>query len=74
MTTNSRPAAAGVKCLPNRLPGMEGTYGQQWFVDVPEEDPLVRIVMISPGMRLTGTFRPISDGRFTDTFTIANGR
>ncbi|WP_460462713.1 metallophosphoesterase [Arthrobacter pigmenti] len=37
-------------CLPNRLPGLEGDYGRQWYVDVPQEDPLVRFVMISPGL------------------------
>ncbi|WP_159085055.1 PKD domain-containing protein [Planctomonas deserti] len=38
------------KCLPNRLPGMEGTYARQYYVDVPAENPLVRYVMISPGI------------------------
>ena len=37
-------------CLPNQLPGVVGTYGRQWYVDVPAEDPLVRYVMISPGL------------------------
>lgn len=37
-------------CLPNQLPGLEGNYGRQWYVDVPKEDPLVRFVMISPGL------------------------
>ncbi|WP_253905095.1 metallophosphoesterase [Arthrobacter sp. H14] len=37
-------------CLPNQLPGLEGDYGRQWYVDVPKEDPLVRFVMISPGL------------------------
>jgi Calcineurin-like phosphoesterase len=38
-------------CLPNELPGLVGTYGRQYYVDVPAEDPLVRFLMISPGMR-----------------------
>ena len=38
-------------CLPNRLPGLVGEYGRQWYVDVPEEDPLVRLIAISPGLR-----------------------
>ncbi|GAA1253579.1 PKD domain-containing protein [Arthrobacter pascens] len=42
-------------CLPNQLPGVIGTYGRQYYVDVPEENPLVRFVFISPGM-------PFSDG------------
>ncbi|WP_245580167.1 metallophosphoesterase [Arthrobacter castelli] len=37
-------------CLPNQLPGLEGNYGRQWYADVPREDPLVRLVMISPGL------------------------
>jgi 3',5'-cyclic AMP phosphodiesterase CpdA len=39
-----------VRCLPNRLPGLVGTYGRQWYVDVPQEDPVLRLVMISPGL------------------------
>ncbi len=37
-------------CLPNQLPGLVGTYGRQYYVDVPEENPLVRYVMISPAL------------------------
>ena len=37
-------------CLPNQLPGAVGTYGREYFVDVPQQDPLVRFLMISPGM------------------------
>ncbi len=37
-------------CLPNQLPGTVGTYGRQYYVDVPVSDPLVRFVMISPGL------------------------
>ena len=37
-------------CLPNQLPGLVGTYGRQYYVDVPQDDPLVRFVMISPGI------------------------
>ncbi len=37
-------------CLPNQLPGVVGTYGRQWYVDVPTQNPLVRFVMISPGL------------------------
>lgn len=38
------------ECLPNRLPGLRGEYGTQWYVDVPEADPLVRLIMVSPGI------------------------
>ncbi len=37
-------------CLPNQLPGLVGTYGRQYYVDTPQVDPLVRFVMISPGL------------------------
>ena len=39
-----------VRCLPNRLPGLEGEYGTQWRVDVPEKNPVVRVIMVSPGI------------------------
>ena len=38
------------KCLPTQLTGLVGTYGRQWYADVPAEDPLVRLVMISSGL------------------------
>jgi hypothetical protein len=38
------------ECLPNRLPGLHGDYGTQWYVDVPQTNPLVRFVMVSPGI------------------------
>ena len=38
------------RCLPNRLPGLVGTYGRQWYVDQPAAHPLVRVVMISPAL------------------------
>jgi len=31
-------------CLPNQLPGAVGTYGRQYYVDVPAVNPLVRFV------------------------------
>jgi hypothetical protein len=48
---------AFASCLPNELPGLVGSYGKQYYVDVPAEDPLVRFIMISPGL----TF---PDGRY----------
>ena len=39
-----------VQCLPNRLPGLQGEYGTQWRVDVPEQNPVVRFIMVSPGI------------------------
>ncbi len=37
-------------CLPIRLPGIVGTYGREWYVDVPAGDPIARFVMISPDL------------------------
>ncbi|WP_299445322.1 metallophosphoesterase [uncultured Phycicoccus sp.] len=37
-------------CLPNRLPGLVGDYGRQWYVDLPAGRPLVRVVLVSPGL------------------------
>ena len=39
-----------VRCLPDRLPGLVGSYGRQWYVDQPVEHPLVRVVMVSPAL------------------------
>lgn len=41
------------ECLPNRLPGLEGEYAKQWYVDVPQENPLMRIILLSPGIEFT---------------------
>ena len=41
-------------CLPNQLPGLVGTYGRQYYVDVPQVNPLVRYIMISPGLPYPG--------------------
>jgi hypothetical protein len=43
-----------VRCLPNKLPGLQGEYGTQWRVDVPEQNPLVRFIMVSPGIDFRG--------------------
>lgn len=40
-----------VNCLPNRLPGLQGEYGTQWYADYPERNPLVRFIMVSPGIK-----------------------
>lgn len=37
-------------CLPNQLPGVVGTYGRQYYADVPRENPLVRYIGISPNL------------------------
>ncbi len=37
-------------CLPNQLPGLRGTYGRQYAVDLPQQQPLVRYLAISPDL------------------------
>ncbi len=46
--------ATFAECLPNRLPGLHGTYGTQWYVDVPQDRPMVRFILISPGIDFPG--------------------
>lgn len=41
-------------CLPNQLPGLVGTYGRQYYVDVPAGEPRVRFVMLSPSLAFPG--------------------
>lgn len=41
---------AFAKCLPNRMAGMVGTYGRLWYVDVPADNPIMRVVMASPNI------------------------
>ena len=45
------------RCLPPRLPGVHGAYGRQWFVDIPQRDPLLRLILISPGLEFPGSGR-----------------
>jgi PKD repeat protein len=40
-------------CLPNQLPGLRGTYGRQYYVDVPKNAPLVRYVAVTSGIPFT---------------------
>ncbi|MCU1548350.1 MAG: phosphohydrolase [Arthrobacter sp.] len=53
------------RCLPNKLPGMEGEYGKQWRVDVPEQNPVVRFIMVSPGIDFKNG-RPLDYSRGSD--------
>lgn len=39
-------------CLPDQIGGVQGTYGQEYYVDYPPSAPLVRFIMISPGLDL----------------------
>ena len=35
-------------CLPNQIPGIVGTYGREYFMDLPQGNPLVRVISASP--------------------------
>ena len=58
-----------IACMDNPVPGpVSGTYGRQFYVDLPAGDPnpLVRLVMISPGITYPGgpiSYAPGSAGR-----------
>jgi PKD repeat protein len=38
-------------CLPNQVPGVVGTYGREYYMDLPAGAPLVRIIQASPKLR-----------------------
>jgi len=42
------------RCLPNKLPGLQGEYAKQWYVDLPQENPLMRLILVSPGIPFDG--------------------
>ncbi len=58
-------------CLPNQLPGLVGTYGRQWYVDVPQEAPLVRFIAISPGLTYPSGDWSYAEGSAGHTWTSA---
>lgn len=39
-----------VGCLPDRLGGVTGTYGKEYYFDYPSVNPIARFIMISPGL------------------------
>ena len=39
-------------CLPDQIGGVHGTYGEEYYADYPPAAPLVRFIMISPGLDL----------------------
>lgn len=39
-------------CLPDRIGGVQGTYPNEYYVNYPATNPLVRFIMISPGLDL----------------------
>jgi Calcineurin-like phosphoesterase len=56
-------------CLPDQIGGVQGTYGQEYYVDYPATNPLVRFVMISPGLTLNGTTWSYKQGTAHYTWT-----
>jgi hypothetical protein len=58
-------------CLPNRLPGVVGTYAKRYYVDYPQGDPVVRFVMISPGITFPDGFRGYRQGSGDYLWTAA---
>lgn len=57
-------------CLPNQLPGVVGTYGRQYYVDVPQDRPLVRFVLASPSLG----FPTAGGGSAQYTYTAGSAR
>ena len=53
------------RCLPNKLPGLEGEYATQWRADVPQQNPVVRFIMVSPGIDFKDG-RPLDYSRGSD--------
>jgi hypothetical protein len=41
-------------CLPDRVGGVSGSYGKEYFVDYPAAAPLARFIMISPALSFPG--------------------
>ncbi len=62
-------------CLPNQLPGVVGTYGRQYYVDVPQVNPLVRFVMVSPNLAFSdGPWNyPVGSARYNWTASTIDG-
>ncbi|MFC3689286.1 PKD domain-containing protein [Aquipuribacter hungaricus] len=58
-------------CLPNQLPGVVGTFGRQYYVDVPHQAPLVRFVMVSPGIRYPDSIWGYGAGTARHAWTAA---
>jgi hypothetical protein len=58
-------------CLPNQLPGAVGTYGRQYYVDVPRVDPLVRLVMVGANLTFPDGWYDYSKGSARYNWTAA---
>ena len=62
-------------CLPNQLPGAVGSYAKEYYVDVPQENPMARFVFISPGIEFTDGAWDYAEGstRYNWTATAIDG-
>jgi PKD repeat protein len=58
-------------CLPNQLQGLVGSYGRQWYVDVPRVDPLVRFIMVSPAIPFPDSTWSYAEGTPRYDWTVA---
>ena len=58
-------------CLPNQLPGARGTYGRQYYVDVPQANPLVRFVMVGANLTFPDGWHDYSKGSARYAWTAA---
>ncbi|GAB4070821.1 hypothetical protein GCM10028777_37230 [Angustibacter speluncae] len=58
-------------CLPNQLPGVVGTYGRQYYVDVPQGAPVARVLMISPGLTYPAGLQGYAAGSAEYAWTAA---
>ena len=43
-----------VKCMPSMMPEISGIYGEQYYFDYPSDNPVLRIVLISPDINYEG--------------------
>lgn len=58
------------ECLrQDHIPGVHGEYGRRWYIDVPQVDPVVRIIMASPSIE----FRDPDSGIVTSSTYSADG-
>lgn len=49
-------------CLPQHSYAVTGNYGREYYVDMPAESPLVRLVLLSPGLKFGSQLWSYSEG------------
>jgi len=42
-----------IDCMPNKIDGIVGTYGKEYYFDYPVAEPYVRFILISPELRFS---------------------